>query len=248
MPEILWNRMTARALKELAAQDAPVLLPVGSTEQHGPHLPTGIDDFLSADACRRAAGIMVTQGRPVVVAPSLWCGLADHHVAFGGTFTLTLATYHAVLRDVCRSILMAGFSKILIVNGHGGNITALNAISGEISRELSAPIAVTSYFMAGQARIAEILEDQDTLMHACEGETSMAMAIAPDLVDEGRLAEAVGPEIALQSDPSEAIHVPRPFHTVTSSGVAGDARRASAEKGEAILDACAQAIAEWLMK
>ena len=120
--------------------------------------------------------------------------------------------------------------------------------AGDISRELSAPIAVTSYFLAGQARIAEILEDQDTLMHACEGETSMAMAIAPDLVDEGRLAEAVGPEVALQSDPREAIHVPRPFHTVTSSGVAGDARRASAEKGEAILDACAEASADWLMK
>ncbi|GAA2335202.1 creatininase family protein [Streptomyces violaceusniger] len=58
----------------------------------------------------------------------------------------------------------------------------------------------------------------------------------------------VGPEIALQSGPSEAIQVPRPFHTVTSSGVAGDARRASAEKGEAISDACAEAIAEWLMK
>ncbi|MCQ8191855.1 creatininase family protein [Streptomyces rugosispiralis] len=122
------------------------------------------------------------------------------------------------------------------------------AIGGEISRELSAPIAVTGYFMAGQARIAEILEDQDALMHACEGETSMAMAITPDLVDEARLAEAVGPENALQADPSEAIHVPRPFHAVTSSGVAGDARRASAEKGEAILDACAEALAEWLMK
>ncbi|SOE10608.1 creatinine amidohydrolase [Streptomyces sp. 2323.1] len=248
MPEVFWNRMTAPALRELAAQGAPVLLPVGSTEQHGPHLPTGVDDFLSTEACRRAAAIMVAQGRPVVVAPSLWCGLADHHVEFGGTFTLTLATYHALLRDVCRSVLTAGFRKILIVNGHGGNVTALHAISSEISRELSAPIAVTSYFVAGQARIAEILEDQDTLMHACEGETSMTMAIAPDLVDGVRLAEAVGPEIALQSAPSEAIHVPRSFHEVTSSGVAGDARSATAEKGEAILDACAEAIAEWLMK
>lgn len=154
MPEIFWNRMTAPALRELAAQDAAVLLPVGSTEQHGPHLPTGVDDFLSTEACRRAAAIMVAQGRPVVVAPSLWCGLADHHVEFGGTFTLTLATYQALLRDVCRSLLTAGFRKILIVNGHGGNVTALNAISSEISRELSAPIAVTSYFVAGQARIA----------------------------------------------------------------------------------------------
>ncbi|ARP73555.1 creatininase [Streptomyces pluripotens] len=248
MPEDLWNRMTAPELRARAAQGAPVLLPVGSTEQHGPHLPTGVDDFLSAEACRRAAAIMADHERPVVVAPSLWCGLSDHHLAFGGTFTLTLRTYHALLRDLCRSIITAGFGKILIVNGHGGNITALNAISNELTRELSTPIAVTSYFLAGLERTAEILETQPTLMHACEGETSMIMAIAPDLVDRSRLAEATGPHIALQSDASHTFHVSRPFKEVTCSGVAGDARAATPEKGEAILDTCARAIAEWLLK
>jgi creatinine amidohydrolase len=248
MPEVLWNRMTAQTLRELAAQGAPVLLPVGSVEQHGPHLPTGVDDFLSAEACRRVAAIMAARERPAVIAPSVWCGLADHHVDFGGTFTLTLPTYHALLRDLCRSILTAGFDKILIVNGHGGNMTALNALGNKLSRELSAAIAITSYFQAGQARTAEILEDQDTLMHACEGETSMMLAIAPDLVDLSRLPEATGPRITLQSDPTEPVHVSRPFKEVTASGVAGDARAATPTKGEAILDACADAIAEWLLK
>ncbi|MER6442613.1 creatininase family protein [Streptomyces sp. NPDC001185] len=247
MPEIFWNRLTAPKLRDLAEQGAPVLLPVGSTEQHGPHLPTGVDDFLSAEACRRAALIMADCGRPVVVAPSLWCGLSDHHVEFGGTFTLTLPTYHALLRDLCRSILTAGFTKILIVNGHGGNVTALNALSNELSRELATPIAVTSYFAAGQARTAEVLDRQNTLMHACEGETSMMMAIAPELVSSDKLDEATGPEIALQSDPDHVVYMPRSFRDVTASGVAGDARTATPEKGEAILDASAAAIAEWLM-
>ncbi|MEU0506518.1 creatininase family protein [Nocardia sp. NPDC005998] len=247
MSEIHWNRMTAPTLRQRAAQGAPVLLPVGSTEQHGPHLPTGVDDFLSAEACRRAAAIMVANNRPVVVAPSLWCGLAQHHMEFGGTFTLTLATYHLLLRDLCRSVLTAGFTKILVVNGHGGNVTALNALSNELSEELSATIAVTSYFTAAQTRTAEVLDTQDTLMHACEGETSMMMAIAPELVDLTQLPNATGPDIALQSAPDHIVYTPRSFKHVTPSGVAGDARAATAQKGEAILDASAQAIAEWLM-
>lgn len=120
MAEIDWNRLTAEALRSLAARDAIVLLPAASTEQHGPHLPTGVDDMLVTEVCRRTARLV--EEIPVVVAPTVWCGLADHHVALGGTFTITLATYHALLRDLCRSILGAGFRRIVLVNGHGGNI------------------------------------------------------------------------------------------------------------------------------
>ncbi|ANP50796.1 creatinine amidohydrolase [Streptomyces griseochromogenes] len=246
MTEFLWNRMTASRLRELAGQNAPVLLPVGSTEQHGPHLPTGVDDFLSTEVCRRVAAILIARHRPVVVAPSLWCGLADHHMAFGGTFSLTLSTYQAVLRDVCSSVLASGFRTILIVNGHGGNVTALNAITNEISRELGTPIAVTSYFLAAQDRFAGIMRQQNHLMHACEGETSMMMALAPELVDGSRIAEATGPEIELYSA-DQPFHRPRPFHEVTASGVAGDARPATARKGRAMLDAGAERIAAWLL-
>ena len=66
-----------------------------------------------------------------MVAPTVWCGLADHHVAFGGTFTLSLATYYAVLQGLCRSIQKAGFKRIVIVNGHGGNIQALDTFTAD---------------------------------------------------------------------------------------------------------------------
>jgi creatinine amidohydrolase len=167
MTETAWNRLSAEALRVLAARDAIVLLPVASTEQHGPHLPTGVDDFLCSEVCRRTAQELAP-ARPVVVAPTVWCGLADHHVPFGGTFTLSLSTYHAVLRDLCRSILNAGFRRIVIVNGHGGNIQALATLTGELTRELNAPIATTTYFMEAREVMAEVLEDQDGVMHACE--------------------------------------------------------------------------------
>jgi hypothetical protein len=106
MTEIAWNQLSAAALRGLAERNAVVLLPVASTEQHGPHLPTGVDDFLCSAVCRRTATLLADD-TPAVVAPTVWCGLADHHTAFGGTFTLSLATYHALLRDLCRSILAA---------------------------------------------------------------------------------------------------------------------------------------------
>lgn len=243
-----WNHMSAVVLRQRAAAGAPVLLPVGATEQHGPHLPTGVDDFLAAEACRRTAALMAEHGRPIVVAPSLWCGLSEHHMAFGGTFTLTLPTYHALLRELCDSVRRAGFRQLLIVNGHGGNVSALGAIGHELSRELDLDIAVTSYFTAAEDRIAEILTSRDTLMHACEGETSMMMAAYPDLVDHARIVEAVGPDITLQSRPGHFVQQSRSFDTVTSTGVAGDARPATPATGGAILDACAEALAGWLLR
>jgi creatinine amidohydrolase len=238
-----WNHLTAAELGTLAARDAVVLLPIGSTEQHGPHLPTGVDDFLAAEVCRRTAEL-VGDRRPVVVSPSVWCGLAEHHMAFGGTLTLSLPTLHALLRDLCRSILRAGFGRILIVNGHGGNMTALHALVTELSVELSVQIGVTSYFTAGRAVVRETLETQDGLMHACEGETSMMMAAWPDLVRSDELEHAVGPAITLPAESTDPVYFAVPFQAITESGVAGDARTATPAKGEKLLHGCAEVLAD----
>ena len=242
MTEIDWSRLTAEALRSLAARDAVVLLPVASTEQHGPHLPTGVDDILVTAVCRRTARLLA-QDMPAVVAPTVWCGLADHHVAFGGTFSLSLATYHALLRDLCRSILRAGFGRIVLVNGHAGNIAGLAAISAELTRELEAPSATATYFMVAAEAVASLLEDQGGLMHACEAETSMMMTAAPDLVDTSQLPDAHGPAFDIAASLVPTLKRSVAFNRLTASGVAGDARRASAAKGEALLAACASALA-----
>lgn len=244
-PVVEWAKMTAPALVDAARDDAIVLLPVASTEQHGPHLATGCDALLGAEVCRRTALTLTQAGTRAIVAPAVWMGLAEHHVAFGGTFTLALATWNALVRDLCRSILRASFKRIVIVNAHGGNIAALQALSEELTRELEAPIAYCTYPQVAEADglIAPILEDQDNLKHACEAETSMMMALVPDLVDGARLSEAYGPMETMLSKP---LNRWRSFAEMTESGVRGDARRASAEKGERLFDACAQAIASRL--
>ncbi len=242
MAEIDWNRLTAAALRSLAEADAVVLLPVASTEQHGPHLPTGVDDMLVTAVCRRTARLLMP-GTPAVVAPTVPFGLADHHLAFGGTFSLSLATYHALLRDLCRSVLRAGFRKLVLVNGHGGNIAGLSAIATELTRELDSPVATATYFTVAAGEIAAVLEDQAGVMHACEAETSMMMAVAPELVDAARLAEAHGPAFDIAASLMPTLKRSLPFDQVTASGVAGDARRATAAKGETLLEACAAALA-----
>jgi creatinine amidohydrolase len=245
MREVEWNRLGAPELTALAKKDAVVLLPVGSTEQHGPHLPTGVDHFLVQEVSLRSARLL-SDRMPIVVAPTVWCGLADHHVPFGGTFSLTLLTYHALLRDLCRSILNAGFSKIVVVNGHAGNIAGLSSITADLTRELGVAIGTVTYFMVAEKALEEILEDQKGLMHACEAETSMMMAIAPELVQSSRLGEAHGSSFDVAANLIPTLKSFVTFDKLTPSGVLGDARRSTVEKGEKLLSACATEIARRL--
>lgn len=242
MTETRWNRLTAPELVDLAARGAVVLVPVGATEQHGEHLPTGVDDFLAAEVCRRAAEFAAPES-PVVVTPSIWCGLSEQHMPFGGTITIRLNTLRMVLRDVCRSVVRAGFRRVVIVNGHSGAVSALDAIVDDLTPGLDADLAVTSYYAVGAAEIAGTLDAHRHLMHACEGETSMALAAFPDLVRTEKVEKAYGP--ALPAFATEPVPVYRsvPFGMITTSGVAGDAREADAEKGERILEGCARALA-----
>lgn len=247
MTEVFWNRLTAAELRARAAENAIVLLPVASTEQHGPQLATGVDTFLATEGCRRIANLVAAK-QPIVVAPTVWSGLAEHHVAFGGTFTLSLTTFHALLRDLCQSIVRAGFSRIMIVNGHGGNIAALSALTTDLAQEVNVPVAMTTlYSLAHMTRAYEpVLEDQRGVMHACEAETSMMMAVHPDCVRPDKIAEAFGP--THHAAPGEAgIAIWRSFKDMTPTGVIGDARKATAAKGEQLLDIAARLVADKLI-
>src|SRR5262245_28515307 len=118
---VMWKELTAADLAAKAAADAVVLLPVASMEQHGPHLPVGVDTILCEGVCRRAAEAVST-ALPVIVAPTLWCGMAEHHMAFGGTFTFDLASYRAVLTCLSKSFARQGLQYVLIVIRPAGQI------------------------------------------------------------------------------------------------------------------------------
>jgi creatinine amidohydrolase len=243
--ELEWARLKASDLRALAERDAIVLVPVAAMEQHGPHLPVMVDSLLCAEVALRSAR-RVAAHQPVVVAPTVWSGLSEHHMPFGGTFTLDFPTFFALLRCLCRSLVTHGFRRIFLLNGHGGNRFALRVIVDQLAGELGAALATATYWEPAAGAIARILEQQPGVQHACEAETAMVMALRPELVDEGRLAEAkfIEPPHAVTQ---RGAHLWRPFAARTPTGVLGDPTAASAEKGERLLDAAADAIAELLL-
>ena len=246
MREVDWSRMKAQELRELAAEDAVVILPIAAIEQHGPHLPVMTDTRIGYEVAMRAAQRAYAQ-RPTVVAPVVWSGLSEHHMAFGGTLTLSHATFRAVVRDLVDAIIRAGFRDILISNSHGGNIIAMQQILDEIAPQVDATLVATTYAMEAAVEMAKPLEDQSGVMHAGEAETSMMLACEPDLVDTSDLAalrtdmEGGGPGFLKAGKNSYRW---RPLAHATGNGVIGVPEKATAEKGEALLDIAAQALAD----
>ena len=117
--------MTREQVADVAAE-ALAVFPTASMEQHGPHLPICTDTALALEVIDRALK-KVRPPRPIVVLPPLHFGSSHHHLSYAGVLSLTSDTYMRAVRDICEGLITQGFSRILMVNGHGGN-TAPNAV------------------------------------------------------------------------------------------------------------------------
>ena len=118
-----------------AAPSALVVVPTGTTAQHGPHLATGTDAQIAEAVAERAAAA-ATAPETVLIAPTLAYGASHHHLPFGGTLSLGVTTFQAVLRDLLASAAAAGCRRVFVLNGHGGNKAACAIAVAEASREL----------------------------------------------------------------------------------------------------------------
>lgn len=248
MTEVDWTRLKAQDLRSLAQMNAVVILPIASIEQHGPHLPVITDTRLGHEIALRAARLASEQ-RPTVVAPVVWSGLSEHHMPFGGTLTVSHATFRALIRDLVDALVRQGFRDILISNSHGGNIVAMQQIVDELSAQVDATLVAVTYPSEAAAAFAGILEDQPNIMHACEGETAMMMACEPDLVDDRDLTALAsrgndGPDFLKAG---KSAYRWRPFTHMTANGVAGIPEKATADKGDRLLDAAAAALAALIL-
>ena len=242
--EYEWARLRADELCKYAQDDTVVILPVAALEQHGPHLPVMVDSRLAEEVSKRTASLGRAKGIPIITLPVVWHGLSEHHMPFGGTVTLTSNTFFLIVRDLIKSISRHGFSKFLILNGHGGNITAAEVCAQDISMELSLPIVAATYWLEAADRFAKILETQTNVMHACEAETSMMMALEPNLVVDSLLNEAKGPMKLDFLNAGKGSYRWRSLTHVTSNGVIGDPSHSSSAKGEQLLREASQAIFE----
>lgn len=208
-----------------------VLIPTGSLEQHGPHLPLFTDSILVSHVAEQ---IDLACKSEVLVTPTIWLGASAHHLAFSGSLTASMSGYIDTLQQVIESLCQHGFQKFFVINGHGGN-TELNGIAlRELkSRYPERSFAHAGYFGFGDAKAAEILEGPlKGIRHACEAETSMMLSVRPDLVRMDRARND-----GLTAVPG-VVGLVTTFDEITAKGNLGYAELGTAEKGQALLAAC----------
>ncbi|OYR40815.1 creatinine amidohydrolase [Halorubrum sp. Ib24] len=238
-----WASHTAREILDIADSDGSIaVIPVGSTEQHGHHLPVATDALL-ADAVAHLGADRVTGDVPVLVTPPVWSGYSPHHQSFGGTITLGFETLLNMLEDVATSVLDNGFDALLLVNGHGGNSPLISAATSTIgvAHPDAAVLGVTYFTLA--APFIDAIRDSDTggMAHAGEFETSLMLHLYPDHVrtnemDARPLEEPYDHALNDMFDDGQ-LSVYRPFNAYTDSGAIGAPEAASAAKGQALYEA-----------
>lgn len=245
--EYRYNRLTWPEMNESIAMQKVVLLPVGSTEQHGPHLPLDVDAFLVESVClevgRRAAD-------RVLVLPTVSYGLNLHHIDFPGTVHIEPEAFIAFCLSITKSVAYHGFRKILVVNGHGSNSPLADLVARKTTLATQSLCAATNYFAFGLEAFAQV-QETPVIAHADEIETSLYLYLAPERV---RMDKAVaGNDVVgkyLSSDSTTPfVRFSDYWGRWTNKGVHGDPTAATAEKGriifEAIISRMIELVDEW---
>jgi len=185
MKKVLWAEMRRLEFDEALKKDAVVIVPVGSTEQHGTHLPINTDANCCFSIAKKAAESV--KDFPVLVLPPVWTGYSPHHMSFQGAVTLSFQTFVEVLTEIAGSIHDHGFKKILFLNGHGGNSPAVSVLRNKLLDEGGFPVVGMDYFtLPGVVSfLKQICEtDKGAIGHSGEVETSLQLFLQPELVDK----------------------------------------------------------------
>jgi creatinine amidohydrolase len=238
---MLWYEQNWPTISALDMQ-IPVVLPLGSMEQHGHHLPLFVDTMQVTKIAERVEKAM---GNKVLLAPTLWLGCSEHHLDFPGTVSVPASMYSQMIKSMARCVLKAGFRKIFFLNGHGGNqvpgAQALTEYVGESDEADDAYLVFASWWHVGQQAIEPKKHGLTTpfISHACEYETSMMLAIRPDLVNVSAIVDAkpAMDNAWWNSEYGGRVQVFRRFARLTAAGSMGSAKAATAEKGQAMIEA-----------
>lgn len=223
-----WRELNREILRELLPE-AVVVLPIGATEQHGPHLATGTDALLAETAAARAVEAAAGDSpRALVLAPTIPVGASDHHLPFGGTLSLRPETLLAVLLDVARSVAECGGRRLVVVNGHGGNRGVCSAAAAAASVRYPIAVAYVDYW---DAAAGADLGDTPLPGHAGGFETSLVLAVEPGWVGE-RAERPVVPEVPAV----DGVEIQRQASWHEQAGYTDQPAHAGADKGRAWLD------------
>jgi creatinine amidohydrolase len=242
--DLTWPDVKALPLDQLV-----VLLPTGSFEQHGRHLPLTTDSDIVGAIAQRVEQRLPQQ---TLLLPTLWPGLSTHHMAFAGTLDVPQMPYIQLIAELGKSIASMGARKAFLLNGHGGNDVPLRAACRELKTLCpQTRFVYASYWNLAAKTIREVRESEPGgLGHACEMETSLLLHLHPDRV-KMHLAVRDGPahtDLYRKADMQYArpVFFVNEFHEVSESGVVGHPDLATAEKGERFLAGIVDAVCDFV--
>ena len=240
---------TWQEVEALLATDPVVVIPVGAFEQHGHHLPLRVDAHLVGHVCE-AAVARAAERHPTVITPTVWTGFSPHHLDFPGTISLDEHVFSAVVGQIAQSLAGHGFRRIAILNGHGGNANLLKNLIQTLRYDHGITAATANYWDFALDELAAWRKSESGgIMHACEMETSLMLATEPDLV---RMDKAVDVQLHRSSYlgadllAGGPVSVAASFRELSSSGVIGAPTLATADRGQALLDAMVTAVAQFI--
>lgn len=211
-----------------------VVFGIGSTEQHGPHLPIKTDAALADEMIFRVASRLGN----TLIAPTIRVGCSEHHLAFAGSISLQSSTLEAVLTDYVNSLQKHGFRTIILIPTHGGNFSTVQKAVQTLQKKYADRhiIGITDLFgfIEPTYKIAEKagLTREEAGAHAGESETSMMLVIHPHLVKQGRFESGyTGPTGQKEVE----LIMKKGMTALTQNGILGDPVKANPERGEKYL-------------
>ncbi len=230
---------------EALNRKTPVVIPIAALEQHGRHMPLFTDSLLLGEVIRRVAERLKDK---VLFTPLMWLGNSEHHLDFPGTMSASPRAYLDLLQDMVENFLVHGFTRIVLVNGHGGNIVPAQQAMFELRQKHRgqrglALLSTTYWTLGAKPREADRALVQSRMGHACEWETSMILRLNPQLVGDYKSVQPV-----VQADRFEPAQRGWITKDRTEAGHIGDPRQASAEKGELLFRLFADDVAALLQR
>ena len=235
MEKYLIAEMTWPELQEVARKKKMVIIPFGSHENNGPHLPLSLDSVVAYEIALRLARAV-----EIPVAPLIPWGNSYQFARYPGTIIIRCEILGELLKDILRSLGKHGFQKFLLLTPHVGNIWPANMAGEELRKE--GLFAVTVDWWRLQNRICADLGETKTLPsgHASELATSLLLALRPDLVRLDQITREVptDPFYVKYSSASPAVYLYHDAKQLSASGLFGDPSRATKEKGEEIMKRC----------
>jgi creatinine amidohydrolase len=227
-----FHELTWPLLRQVSRADTVVMAPIAACEQHSRHLPTFTDTILVTAV---AEGVEKRLPKEVLQLPTLWLGASHHHLPFGATLTVDVDVHVAILCELLTPLLDDGYRRIMILNGHGGNIDTLHMALRRLQpKHRHCLLTGASYWELAEKELAALAEGpRKSMGHACEFETSMVLALRPELVRREEVKND-----GLPDDPAlRGLYLAEDMAQRTQRGTVGYPELASAEKGQRFLQA-----------